>query len=166
MVAYAPISRWVSDGDGLDPRYVSMERALRFWQPHLPGLDAIHYSGADSPEECILALGLTFNSLIFPTLFPALGYMEWYLEQEDTWQKYQKYRWLLQVYQSREPERRLTPKAPAPTGNLEPLTQAIPDALLVRHTAIRWPASAAFAAFCEPFISACRTISTYAKWPT
>lgn len=120
------------DGEGPDPRIAIMERGLRMRQPLLPGFDSIHHTRANTPEECILALGLTFNSLIFYTLLPVYEYMEWYLQQEGAPQKYREYRWLLQVFQSYKPEERLTLKAPAHTGNLEPLTQAIPEALLVQ----------------------------------
>jgi len=58
--------------------------------------------------------------------------MEWYLHQEDTLQKYLEYRWLLQVFQSQEPEQRLTMKASAHAGNLETLLQAVPEALVIQ----------------------------------
>jgi hypothetical protein len=115
-----------------DPRIALVENGLRFRQPFLPGIDSKHYSRADSYEECIVALGLTFNSLVFFTLFPVYGYHDWYLKMEDTSKKYQEYRWLLQVFQSHEPEQRLTLKAPAHTGNLEALLQAIPQALIIQ----------------------------------
>jgi hypothetical protein len=130
LVRPFPERHW--KGNGPDPRVVKMEQALRFRQPLLPGIDSIHYTRADTPEECILALGLTFNSLIFGTLLPVKGYMEWYLRQEDTFQKYREYRWLLQVFQSYEPEQRLTLKAPAHTGNLETLLQAVPKAMVIQ----------------------------------
>lgn len=117
---------------GPDPRIVKMKQGMRFRQPLLPGLDSIHYTRADTPEECIVALGLTFNSLIFPTLFPVYGYFEWYLQAENAFQKYREYCWLLQLFQSQEPEQRLTLKAPAHTGNLEALSQAVPDALIIQ----------------------------------
>ena len=99
MRPFPEVSR---DSDGPDPRFVKMERANRLRQPLLPGIDAIHYSRSSStPEECILASGLTFNSLIFGTLLPVLsGDMDWYLLQEDNSQKYREYRWLLQVFQT------------------------------------------------------------------
>ena len=62
---------------------------------------------ADSAEECILPLGLTFKGPIFPTLIPASGYMEWYLEQENHIQKYREHRWLLSVFQAEQPALRL-----------------------------------------------------------
>jgi len=115
-----------------DPRIAKMERGLRFRQPLLPDLDAIHYTRADTPEECILVLGLTFNSLIFGTLFPVIGYMKWYLDEKDDFQKYQEYRWLLQVFQSHEPKQRLILKAPAHTGDMKPLKQAVPEAMIIQ----------------------------------
>jgi hypothetical protein len=120
------------DLDGPDPRYTEMERVMRFRAPLLSGIDAIHYVRSDTPEECILALGLTFNSLIFPTLFPVYGYMEWYLRCEDSAEKYREYRWLLQQYQSQEPEQRLMLKAPGHTANLAAIAEAVPGVMLVQ----------------------------------
>lgn len=123
-----------SDGaeEDADPRIAKMARALRIRQPLLSGIDAIHYNRADTLEECILALGLTFNSLIFGTLLPVYGYMEWYQSQTDLGQKYREYRWLLQVFQSQDPNRRLSLKAPAHAGNLQPLTEAVPGVMLIQ----------------------------------
>lgn len=115
-----------------DPRIAKMEAGLKFRQPMLPGLDAKHALRTDSPEECIIPLGITFNSLLFPTLFPVRGYMEWYLENADSSPKYLEYRWILQVFQAEEPEQRLTMKAPAHMGSLRALMEHIPDALIVQ----------------------------------
>jgi hypothetical protein len=113
---------------GPDSRIKKMEQNL----PLHPGLDAIHYTRADTYEECIVVLGLTLNSLIFSTLLPVHRYTEWYIGQEDTRQKYQEYRWLLHWFQSQAPERRLTVKAPAHCGYLEELTHAVPELLLIQ----------------------------------
>ena len=115
-----------------DPRYLKMEKDLNRRKPLLPGLDAIHYMRADSPEECIVVLGLTFNSIIFNTLFPVSGYCNWYLEKQGSIQKYREYHWLLQYFQSLEPERRLILKAPAHTGNLNALKGEIPQAMIIQ----------------------------------
>lgn len=120
------------DGQGTDPRYLKAEQGINFRTPLMHGMDAIHYTRADSYEECILALGLTFNSLIFFTLLPVYSYQEWYLQGEDAAQKYREYRGLLGIFQSQEPEKRLALKAPAHTGNLEALREVLPQALLVQ----------------------------------
>ena len=115
-----------------DPRIAKMEAGLKFRQPMLPGLDSKHPLRADAPEECIIPLGLTFNSLLFPTAFPVIGYMEWYLDNADSSSKYQEYRLVLQVFQAEEPAQRLTMKAPAHMGSLLSLMKHIPDALIVQ----------------------------------
>lgn len=127
-----PFPEQNENGDDVKHRIAITERTLRFRQPMLPGFDSIHYTRAESAEECILALGLTFNSVVFGTVLPVYGYMDWYLRQQDTLQKYREYRWLLQVYQSHEPARRLTLKAPAHTGNLDTLLRALPEAIVVQ----------------------------------
>lgn len=127
-----PFPEKQGNGKYTDPRLTKMKRTIRFLRPLVPEMDSIHYMRADTPEECIVALGLTFNSLIFVTLLPVYGYAEWYLQQVDTFQKYREYRWLLQVFQSHEPERRLTLKSPAHTGNLEALSGAVPNAMLIQ----------------------------------
>jgi hypothetical protein len=128
-----------------------MERTIRFWQPLLPGLDAIHYMRADTPEECIPVLGLTVNSAIFGTLSPLYGHVEWYLENTDSFPKYEDYSWLLKYFQSQEPEQRLVLKAPAHTGNLEPLTQTAPNTMIIQTH--RDPVVS--------YISACSLVKTY-----
>lgn len=125
-----PEKQW--NGDGPDPRIAKADRAIRMRLPLLHDLDSKHYVRADTPEECIVALGLTFNSLIFPTLLPVYGYGDWYMQKVNTTQKYQEYRWLLQVFQSLEPEQRLVLKAPAHTGNLETLLAYVPEALVIQ----------------------------------
>lgn len=122
-----PFPERAEDDTGRDPRVAKMEQTLRLRQPMLPGIDAIHYTRADTPEECIMALGFTFHSLIFGTILPVYGYVEWYMEQDDLQQKYREYRWLLQVYQSRRPGQRLVLKAPAHTPYLSFLHEVIPS---------------------------------------
>jgi len=127
-----PFTENGANGSIPDRRLKDSERSLRFIGPLVQGIDAIHFSRAETPEECIVALGLTFNSLIFPTFFPVPGYLKWYLEEQDDTQKYKEYRWLLQHFQSDEPERRLVLKTPAHTGNLKQIKQAIPQTMFIQ----------------------------------
>ena len=118
------------DGD-IDPRYVKAEQGLNFRQPLLQGLDTKHFSRADSPEEDIIPLGVTFHSMVYYTLFPVYSYQAWYLDQIELSNKYREYRWLLQVFQSLDSERRLTLKAPAHTGNIGQLLDSVPEAKII-----------------------------------
>lgn len=127
-----PFAKKAENDADVERRIAETERALRIWRPMLPGLDSIHYTRADSAEECILALCLTFNSVFFGVIMPVYSYMDWCMRQSETLQKYREYRWLLQVYQAQEPGRRLTLKAPAHAGNLASLLDAIPEAMVVQ----------------------------------
>jgi hypothetical protein len=121
-----------ADPDAPDPRIAKMESALKFRQPMLPGLDSKHPLRADAPEECIIPLAITFNSLLFPTLFPVKAYMHWYLENADSSLKYQEYKWILQVFQAEQPGQQLTMKAPAHMGSLGSLIEHVPEALIIQ----------------------------------
>jgi hypothetical protein len=121
-----------ADPNEPDPRIEKMESALKFRQPMLPDLDSKHALRAEAPEECIIPLCITFNSLLFPTLFPVEGYMHWYLENADSPPKYQEYKWILQVFQAGKPGQCLAMKAPAHLGSLRSLLGQIPDAMIIQ----------------------------------
>jgi hypothetical protein len=106
---------------------------------------------ADSPEECINLMGMTFNSLLFPTIFPVSGYMEWYIENSCSAEKYKEYHRVLQYYQHYKPELRLIMKAPAHTSCLSTLFDEIPEAMVIQTH--RDPATC--------IISACNLIRTF-----
>lgn len=97
----------------------------------MPDLDRKHFLRADSPEECMWILSLTFVSPSFWVLAPVYGYLEWYLRQ-DRRAAYREYRLLLDVLQATDPQRRLVLKAPAHTGALGVLHESVPGALLVQ----------------------------------
>lgn len=100
------------------------------------GLDAMHMSRIDEPEECMFAMSLSFRSMLFWTLAPAYSYMEWYKDALRA-KKYRDYRDILRLLQARAPERRLVLKAPEHLGSLAALLRAVPEALVVvchRHT--------------------------------
>lgn len=129
---YRPFPDGPSRDDGPDPRITRMERDIGLRQPLFGDLDTIHYVRANTYQECNVALGLTFNSRVFSTLLPVWGYIEWYLKRENSAQKYREYRWLLQVFQFYDRDRRLALKSPSHSGNLEALLQAVPEALVIQ----------------------------------
>lgn len=96
-----------------------------------PGIEAKHHVDAAQPEECMFLLDDSFRSFSFWVFFPVYGYLEWYLRQ-DLRSAYRAYREHLQLFQAEDPQRRLTLKAPAHTGCLEPLLEAVPEALIVQ----------------------------------
>ena len=96
-----------------------------------PGLDAKHFSEPEAAEECLFLFDSTFVSSSFWVAAPVYGYLDWYLEQ-DQHGPYRQYREHLQIFQSEQPSRRLTLKAPVHTANLLALVAAVPNARLVQ----------------------------------
>jgi hypothetical protein len=95
------------------------------------GYDHVHYSRADSPEECVILLATTFCSALFSAFLPVYGYAEWGLTSDKT-QVYREYQYLLQILQTVDPMSRLTLKSPAHLAALPELVAAIPDAILIQ----------------------------------
>ena len=114
-----------------DRRREYAEAWVKFSLKLNPKRDRVHYTRADTPEECITLQGTTFTSIAFAAFAPVFGYAEWYGTQ-DHLQAYQEYYRLLQVLQAVDPERRLVLKAPAHTGSLPSLFKLIPDALIIQ----------------------------------
>jgi hypothetical protein len=101
-------------------------------QQHLtPRHDQMHFSRADSPEECVVLQGTTFCSALFFGFMPVPSYTEWCFSHDQT-EAYREYHSLLQVLQAVQPERRLVLKSPAHTGALPELFKTIPDALIIQ----------------------------------
>jgi hypothetical protein len=97
----------------------------------LPGLDMIHYTRADTPEECIVLLACSFSSPLYWRLAPVYGYLSWFRRKEPL-QPYREYESLLRLLQSRDPERRLVLKAPDHLGSLETLKTVMPEAMIIQ----------------------------------
>lgn len=94
-------------------------------------LDRKHFIRADSPEECIWLLNLTFVSHGYWVAAPVYSYLDWH-NSCDRLQAYQEYRNLLEYFQRQQPGKRLILKAPSHTGSIRALLQAIPEALIVQ----------------------------------
>jgi hypothetical protein len=114
-----------------DPRRAGMEKRLRLQRRLVPSLDAKHHVRADSPEECMWMLGLTFVSLVFWVFAPVYSYLQWFLSQ-DRLEKYRDYASLLNLLDKEQPGQRLTLKAPAHTGSVREIIQSVPGAMLVQ----------------------------------
>ena len=118
-------------GHGPDRRRAELQSTLAGMKSMVADLDAKHHFDADNPEECMLLLDSTLVSLSYWTFAPLYGYAKWF-RQQDQRAPYRVYRWLLQLFQQKSPGRRLTLKAPAHTGALAALLEAIPDARIVQ----------------------------------
>lgn len=118
-------------GPGPDRRRLLSAAQVKIFKAVAPGLDAKHYLHPDQPEEDMFLLDSSLVSFTFWVLAPVHGYLEWYLRQDHR-EPYQVYRRHLQIFQHEAPRKRLTLKAPAHTGNLAALAEAVPEALIVQ----------------------------------
>lgn len=118
-------------GPGPDRRAETLREMLDGMKRAEGGLDAKHAFDADNPEECMLLLDSTLVSLSFWVFAPVYGYGDW-LRRQDQRGPYRTYRWFLQYFQSADPGRRLTLKAPAHSQALGALLDAVPDARIVQ----------------------------------
>ena len=128
---WALIKPFLRDKKEIDHYRNRLTKRLNIAQTIAPELDAKHLIRTDEPEECLWALGITFTSIVFSVIVPAYSYVDWYLTQ-DRVKKYKEYHWILQLYQSNEPTRRLALKAPEHVSSLSELLQSIPNALIVQ----------------------------------
>ncbi len=139
MLALDPVHRGVPMWELLRPLPLSKpDRRIKLCENDVkmrlkltPKIDRLHYSRADTPEECILLQGSTFASIFFWTIAPVYSYASWF-NSHDHIKAYQEYRSLLHILQSVDPKRRLILKAPSHTGSIPTLLQAIPEALLIQ----------------------------------
>jgi hypothetical protein len=114
--------------------------------------DRVHYTRADTPEECVILLATTFCSALFSAFLPVYGYAAWGL-MADKSQVYSEYRDLLQSLQAVRPGLRLVMKTPAHMAALPELVAAIPDAMLVQTHRDPVPA-------CVSAMSNCRALQS------
>jgi hypothetical protein len=94
-----------------------------------PGMKTIHPSGADLPEECVLAMGTDFKNWGFTSTLRCPSYASW-LKGQDFASSYQRYADILRMLQDTT-RRRWVLKAPAHTAELPSLLAAFPDACIV-----------------------------------
>ncbi len=118
-------------GPGPDRRRErSLQEVIRL-KKAAPDIDAKHHIDPDEPEEDFFLFDSSLWSFTFWTLVPVYGYLEWY-QQRDPRPGYRAYREHLQLFQAESPGKRLTLKAPAHTGYLEALLEAVPEAMIVQ----------------------------------
>lgn len=124
-----PLPRRPGDGPARRRRAVALAMATH--RRLVPELDRLHYTRADTPEECMNGLVATFRTPFFWVVAPVHGYMAWYAGA-DRRPKYREYRALLRILQATDPDRHLVLKSPSHTDALEELVEAVPEARLVQ----------------------------------
>ena len=120
----------------LHPEVVSGRRArAQSWCDELydmvPGLKPIHYTQADSPEECIYLLRNTFVDTSFTLQARLSSYRQW-LSRTDMEPVYQDYRQQLQMLQLGTKKLRLLLKSPNHSHHVNDILTVFPDACFLR----------------------------------
>ncbi|MEM7125450.1 MAG: sulfotransferase [Chloroflexota bacterium] len=109
-------------------RLIAQNQKMMDWGR--PNLASKHAMTIDSPEECIIVQGLSFNSVVFYISAPVYSYLDWFLTAERS-KMYQEYASMLHWYQAHD-NRRLVMKAPPHMSELSELLTAVPNALIVQ----------------------------------
>lgn len=94
-----------------------------------PTMAAVHDSGPNLPEECVLGMGTDLRNWGFPSTTRLDGYAAW-LATQDLTGTYERYRHALEAL-DRGDGRRWVLKAPAHTAELPALQRAFPGAVVV-----------------------------------
>ena len=116
-----------------DPRYLGMKQFYEEAHQKNPDFDKIHYTTADTPEECIHLLNHTFQDVQFGVETMMEPYGSWF-QQQDHLPSYRYYADILRLLQWQRPGERWLLKSPAHLWALDCLTQLFPDcAIVITH---------------------------------
>jgi len=113
-----------------DPRHEAVRAHFEADHEKNPEFAKIHYSSADTPEECVLLHALTFNGVHHGVEVMLEPYASWYRRQ-DLLPMYRYYRMLLQMLDWQRPGERWLLKAPAHMWAIEALLDVFPGTNVV-----------------------------------
>ncbi len=113
-----------------NPIYSAMQAGFAAFHEINPELAGIHYSDADSYEECWRLLQQSGRSVAFETQALVPAYSEW-LGGQDWVGAYERHKSLLQLIGLSEPEKRWVLKNPSHLMSADALLEVYPDALIV-----------------------------------
>lgn len=116
-----------------DPRYVQLKAFYEEAHKKNPGFDKIHFTTADTPEECIHLLNHTFQDVQFGVETMMEPYGSWF-EQQDHLPSYRYYADILRMLQWQRPGERWLLKTPGHLWALDCLTTLFPDcSIIITH---------------------------------
>jgi hypothetical protein len=116
-----------------DPRYIGLKQFYEEAHKKNPGFDKIHYTTADTPEECIHLLNHTFQDVQFGLETMMEPYGSWF-QQQDHMPSYRYYADILRMLQWQRPGERWLLKTPGHLWALDCLTTLFPDcSIIITH---------------------------------
>lgn len=113
-----------------DPRYVQLKAFYEEAHKKNPNFDKIHFTTADTAEECIHLLNHTFQDVQFGVETMMEPYGSWF-QQQDHLPAYQYYADILRMLQWQRAGERWLLKTPAHLWALDCLVKLFPDCSIV-----------------------------------
>lgn len=113
-----------------DPRYQQLKAFYEEAHKKNPNFDKIHFTSADTPEECIHLLNHTFQDVQFGVETMMEPYGSWF-QQQDHLPSYRYYADILRMLQWQRPGERWLLKTPAHLWALDCLVALFPDCSIV-----------------------------------
>lgn len=113
-----------------DPRREAIEAHYAKGREKNPDFTKIHYTSADTPEECVLIHAYAFSGVQMGVEVMLEPYASWYLEQ-DLRPMYAYQKKILQLLDWQRPGERWLLKAPAHMWGIEALIDEFPDVSIV-----------------------------------
>jgi len=113
-----------------DPRRDALEAHYAKARVDNPEFTKIHYTAADTPEECVLAHAYAFHGVQMGTEIMLEPYASWYRAQPLDG-LYTYYKQILQLLDWQRPGERWLLKAPAHMWGIDPLIATFPDVSIV-----------------------------------
>ena len=115
---------------GPDPRHEAVKAYYDGLREKNPEFTKMHYTDADTPEECVLLHAYAFSGVQMGIEVMLEPYASWYREQ-DLRPMYRCYRDLLRLLDWQRPGERWLLKAPAHMWGIEALIETFPDVGIV-----------------------------------
>lgn len=113
-----------------DPRYVQLKEFYEEANRKNPGFEKIHFTSADTPEECIHLLNHTFQDVQFGVETMMEPYGSWF-QTQDHMPSYRYYADILRMLQWQRPGERWLLKTPGHLWALDCLVELFPDCSIV-----------------------------------
>jgi len=113
-----------------DPRHDAIEAYYEKSRETNPEFTKMHYSSADTPEECVLLHAYSLSGVHIGTEVMLEPYASWYRRQ-DLHGMYAYYRMLLQMLDWQRPGERWLLKAPAHMWAIDALIDTFPDVSII-----------------------------------
>ncbi|HQQ63061.1 MAG TPA: sulfotransferase [Pseudomonadales bacterium] len=116
-----------------DPRYIQLKSFYEEAHKKNPDFDKIHFTNADTPEECIHLLNHTFQDVQFGVETMMEPYGSWF-QQQDHMPSYRYYADILRMLQWQRPGQRWLLKTPGHLWALDCLVTLFPDcSIIITH---------------------------------